>query len=1629
MKWRHRLIVGGGFNRTGPCGQERLKKESASCIGCWNARRQSFHQPRLYLAFRKSAEKFFPDKRSFDDFENDLLSWSSVWLKRGRVIQTHSSPDESAVSKIGEPIQMTYRYMGRYLGNKPANPAPDKDKATNFPELREFLKLCPILSGNAMLSLERPAGFVIPVLKHGQLFRIFDEINGSPQQEKIQINTNTKIVPLKEVSPEKAFLPKYSDHTRSAIDEAGYRLFGFEAMYPFQHKILARVLTGKSIFGISSTGSGKSECFILPSMILPGVTVVVSPLVSLMMDQYDQRITERYGLDHLVTYINGEVNFKERQARLQRLEMGYYKLVYFTPEQLERSYILDVLRRTNERVGIRYLAMDEAHCISQWGHDFRPSYLNIVRRMKDYGLNPIRIALTATASPYVRKDVCEELGLDNRLLDDGGDVFVESSNRPELNLIVRVYQNTDLKVYGILSDLRCLLEENRNNQSPGAAIVFMPKTGGDPDSVSPTEDRKEERGKRSANVTHFAAFLERRLNQRVAIYHSKMELDVDDRFADQTARELGDLRGRNRRSEQQNFIKDEVPIMVATKGFGMGIDKDNVRLVIHRTPPSNLEAYAQEAGRAGRDGNLADVILYYSPDSPEKDSFGNTHREQSDYEIQSYFLNEKYIRRQDVLVMWAFLRRVARRVGKTLYFTNDEAIDFFNRCTYEPFLAGLDEPFSWPDFPSRRTFGYESVEHKRILDIGHLYKNQTDYLDRILQALYCFRPNIPDIGTRVAFLEQVQETGAELKDPEVLNPEAILQSNAYFGKILRQAGISVNELTELITNRSLFPIATRLGLSLRETASLLYDIRSSDGFMINGCWRPALLNFLGIFPPRSGPAANKRTLDDWLTYAGAFNRATKAQAYDRAKRAKRKYPQLCDWFSWEEVNRPRGWEVLPGTIFEIDDQFNHFLQAFIQLHDQRQENDWAAYRRLLRDYIGVMENGELPARKESGNCLRSVLLGYLETYELVSGDNCFSCSRCVKDGNFRQYTLEQRRSAVVRMLPPISALFDRLKEQPQTIPSREDVQLLFHYIRQEEQEGHSLLGYFSGWSARLLDQMPDHLTILWLRLEGMAEELLPFQHQEFVKNARTLNGRLGEADLKRLDQLVHKVSRQYQNDAAYIELLADIAHKLGDFRKEADLLQKQIERLQSQPSDHRDWLYSVTVRLLELDEKNGPFCRSEIAVSLRLIAGRTAKNEELSKKWYESTVQDWDWEKVSEELHEQSRYESLPHSQAALCISWANDSIMRWSILGQWINKHPDIIAQWPDTCRLSALNMIPIDVLSITPELAQQAITKCKDPERSIRLGIKLWTAHNELSSQSIHRIAEEMTNFPQFARSAINDFSRDSILSFLEMLNSEAEFSEWNKFEIWLDLQPDDTPSCEYALRLLEIGVRLLPSSLKRSSCIRRLEKLFNKAIHQNNLINSALSIWVPIACEDENTLANLLRIPNIPDRGHLIREIIHRIAEQKCIERLANLPSDIQDRIIVRARIFSRVVLKHKDTIRNAKLGYTLKAKDLQMIRDDLRWKDNQEHADMLAFIFSNLVKWLNPNWETPLSYFVESLIFAGRLDKARKICLQMPNLYFYMNGERMDAEELIERVNPIKRGGPIPEEYMLILRSVL
>ena len=286
----------------------------------------------------------------------------------------------------------------------------------------------------------------------------------------------------------------------ASLNALAQRLFGFSALHDFQHTIIRRVLQGRNTLGLAATAAGKTECFLLPALLLPGLTVVVSPLKSLMQDQWGA-LPGALRPGALTTFVNGDVDHGERQRRLRRMREGRYKLAYFTPEQLAQHHIRAALQRTTVSV----LAIDEAHCVSQWGRDFRPDYLNMVRRLREcWPRPPVIVALTATASERVRRDLCDPslFNLDNRPVEEGGDIVFHGSNRLELDLVVRVEPDAAARSRRIALDL----EPFTRSAVAGSALVFLPYTG-----ATGTGD---EEGESSAAVEPFAAWLERQLGQQ-----------------------------------------------------------------------------------------------------------------------------------------------------------------------------------------------------------------------------------------------------------------------------------------------------------------------------------------------------------------------------------------------------------------------------------------------------------------------------------------------------------------------------------------------------------------------------------------------------------------------------------------------------------------------------------------------------------------------------------------------------------------------------------------------------------------------------------------------------------------------------------------------------------------------------------------------------------------------------------------------------------------------------------------------------------------------------------------------------------------------------------------------------------
>lgn len=324
------------------------------------------------------------------------------------------------------------------------------------------------------------------------------------------------------------------------------RVFGYEQFRPGQEALIDGILSGRDVFGIMPTGGGKSMCYQIPALMLPGITFVVSPLISLMRDQV--MALKAAGVP--AAYINSTLNAAQMQAVYRNLLAGQYKIVYIAPERLEYPGFGNISARLN----ISLLAVDEAHCISQWGQDFRPSYLRIVNFIENLPKRPVVGAFTATATKQVREDVEIILKLKDPVR------AVTGFDRPNLYFDVI---HPELKE----RELKNLLSARRGK----SGIIYC------------ATRKKVEAVCESLQDQGYAA----------TRYHAGLD-------------------EAERSKNQEDFLYDRKNIMVATNAFGMGIDKSNVSFVIHYNMPKSMEAYYQEAGRAGRDGSEADCILLYN---------------------------------------------------------------------------------------------------------------------------------------------------------------------------------------------------------------------------------------------------------------------------------------------------------------------------------------------------------------------------------------------------------------------------------------------------------------------------------------------------------------------------------------------------------------------------------------------------------------------------------------------------------------------------------------------------------------------------------------------------------------------------------------------------------------------------------------------------------------------------------------------------------------------------------------------------------------------------------------------------------------------------------------------------------
>ena len=1021
MRWRRSLVRRmPHLQPLLPCGQEFGTHLPSPCDCCWCARREELHGSSLQRAYLGRLDEYLADcapetkrqvRRNFE-----RLSWSYC------VLSVCASDGQ------GQPTPLPPADPQRYIGQRRNDPAGQLsvvgEEGTTGPRReRRLLALCPARAGSnadacGSAVLVQDPGKVLPPLHFGELIALENvAIHRKAGETLFTLNRTSHVRP----AVTDAALPGLIAQPAS-LNALARQLFGFAELHDFQHTIIGRILEGRNTLGLAATASGKTECFLLPALLLPGLTVVVSPLKSLMQDQWE-RCDERYGLGALTTYVNGDVEYGERIRRLRGMREGRYKLAYFTPEQLARYHV----RAALQRCAVSVLAVDEAHCVSQWGHDFRPDYLNMVRRLRTaWDKPPVIVALTATASERVRRDLCSPslFDLDNRPAEAGGDVVYHGSNRLEIDLVVRVEPDPASRGRRILEDLQPFARDSGS----GSALVFLPYTEAD-------NHRGQTEGDSSPAVEPFAAFLERHLGRRVATYHGQMgegqQTEVGTFLRARWRREdndwgvyifqgtegtfcgvgrlrgalrgvqytmvgcwkefekygrqflfnrctaggaatvadrpLGDVSGRDRRAEQRAFMHSENRIMVATKSFGMGIDKADIRLVIHHSPPGDLLSYAQELGRAARDGGRGLAILSFT----EAPYPGGTGARLTDERIQERFIEGRYVRESDLRACIAFLRQCPRRleVSETgggrrtcVIFSFEEMEAYWSYLGINPTLAGLPRPYEWP-----------------------AYKERSKVVQLTLEVL--FKTVVPAADRASTLLESCQEVSPCLHGSVGVDWEGLEDSNAdLLREVLDRQRIGRQEFESLCREAEatdLLPLARRLRYSVEDTVAFLLE------------------------------ASHLRVIRNLRLG------------------------------TWGAGLAGKSWEVCLSPILLSDSGLDALITSVVSEHQRRRDEDCRDWELMLTEYVGIGKGGSAVRR-----CLRRVLLAFLHTGEDVADEGCGACSGCCPDGDF--LPLAERAGRIIAIPPELWSRLEAIRKATDSLPDIETLRDICAFLGRED---------------------------------------------------------------------------------------------------------------------------------------------------------------------------------------------------------------------------------------------------------------------------------------------------------------------------------------------------------------------------------------------------------------------------------------------------------------------------------------------------------------------------------------------------------------------------------------------------
>lgn len=529
------------LNCIAPCGV------SEACKDCWIFRTENSVRNGLI----KYVDDIYEGDLDNEDFFNERLKWNYVILTNDVAIKNISNLN---TIQNNTKINCNFYIVSNYDRNQ--------------------YRVCDGKSGRYSYVLD-VGDYPVDKFNFGDIVNAENVIIEKIEQiHYITLNENSKLTSrFKFNRSQKLTLGNIKESSLKFILK---RQWGFEEFRDGQFDIIKRALSDIDTIGILPTGSGKSLCFQLPAMIKTGASIVISPLKSLIKDQVDNLY--RIGFEY-VAYMDSSQDAKEKKEILNRFRAGFLKLLYIAPERLQIREFQEEIINTMKDVAIDYFIIDEAHCASEWGHDFRPAYLKVVDVKNKLG-GPTLLALTATASPRVREDIAEIFKIEscNTLLP-------RTFDRPEISLQVKTVEIDEPKEQALLQaingDIPNILRKDsiQDVHRKGSGIVFTIYANPDPNKRTYKFGTK-----------YIADVIREECSVDTDIYHSKMPDE--------------------KRIETQNaFKKDRVPLLVSTKGFGMGIDKANIDYIVHMCYSNSLEAYYQEVGRAGRDREHAHALV------------------------------------------------------------------------------------------------------------------------------------------------------------------------------------------------------------------------------------------------------------------------------------------------------------------------------------------------------------------------------------------------------------------------------------------------------------------------------------------------------------------------------------------------------------------------------------------------------------------------------------------------------------------------------------------------------------------------------------------------------------------------------------------------------------------------------------------------------------------------------------------------------------------------------------------------------------------------------------------------------------------------------------------------------------